>query len=68
MGQGRRETFCSASRSILANIHPHENLHESPDVDPRGDNLHDCFCSGKSELQKDAQELPDEQQEGMQLR
>jgi hypothetical protein len=46
----------------------HEKLRKDPFVSPRGDDLHDFVCGRKGELQKERQELPDEQQKGMQLR
>jgi hypothetical protein len=55
-----------AESSIKISIN--ENLHENPDVGPGGNDLHERFCGRETELQKNRQELPDERQEGMQLR
>jgi hypothetical protein len=46
----------------------YENLQGNPDVDLRGNDLHDFFRGGEAKLQEDGQELSDERQEGMQLR
>jgi hypothetical protein len=37
-----------------------EELYENPNVAPPGNDLHQRFCGGKSELQKDWEKLPDE--------
>jgi hypothetical protein len=45
---------------MLANINSHENFDEAPDVDPRGDDLHNRFCGRESQLQEERKKLPDE--------
>jgi hypothetical protein len=60
--------FCSRWLRSLGKIGFNENHDDNPDVDPRGHDLHDFFRGGETELQKEPQELPDERQEGMQLR
>jgi hypothetical protein len=57
--------FSLAAALNLSQHHSGENHDHNPDVDPRGDDLHDEFCGGEAKLQKDAQELSDERQEGM---
>ena len=52
-----------ASKMIL-----YEELHEDPDVDSRGDDLHVSFCSRQAQLPKDRQKLSDERRQRMQLR
>jgi hypothetical protein len=62
------ETFRWQRSQILGRINSNENDDNNPDVDPHGNDLRHFVCSGETELQKDAQELPDERQKGMQLR
>jgi len=45
---------------LAIQINTDEELHDNPDVDPRGYDLRDLFCSGEAKLQKVTQELPDE--------
>jgi len=45
-----------------------EKLRENLVVDSGCCHVHDSICGGQTELQKDRQELPDEQPQGMQLR
>jgi hypothetical protein len=63
----------SSNFSLVSAVNPRqnqsdENNNDSPDVDPRGHDLHHFVRGGETELQEDTQELPNEQQEGMQLR
>jgi hypothetical protein len=53
---------------LAIQINTDEELHDNPDVDPRGYDLHDYVCSREGQLQKDRQELSDERQERVQLR
>jgi hypothetical protein len=47
----------------------HEKLHENSVFGSHRSNVHAFVCSGQtSRLQKERQELPDERQQGMQLR
>jgi hypothetical protein len=47
----------------------HEKLHENPVFGSDGGYLHGFICGGQaSRLQKEWQELPDERQQGMQMR
>jgi hypothetical protein len=62
------ETFRWQRSQILCRINSDENDDDNPDVDPRGNDLRHFVRSGETELQKDAQELPDERQKGVQLR
>jgi hypothetical protein len=50
----------AGARSNRSQNYGDENVDESADVDPRGDDLHFGFCGGEAELQKDRQELPNE--------
>jgi hypothetical protein len=52
--------FSLALAESSIKISTDENVHEDPDVDPGGNDLHERFCGGKAELQKNRQELPDE--------
>jgi hypothetical protein len=54
--------------AIAKGLQSHENLNGNPDVSLRGHDLHNFFCGGETKLQKGPKELPDERQEGMQLR
>jgi hypothetical protein len=45
----------------------YEKLHENLVFDSGRGGLHDIFCGGQAELQKDRQELSHERQQGMQL-
>jgi len=46
----------------------YENSCESSLLDSNRGNVHHFVCRGQAELQEDRQELPDERQQGMQLR
>jgi hypothetical protein len=63
-----RRDFSAVSQLNLRQNQFNENYHDYPDVDLSGDHLHNRLCRGKAKLQKDAQKLPDERQEGMPLR
>jgi len=56
--------YASHTKKIKAN----EELHENSVVIFSGSDLHGSFFGGQADLQKDRQELSDEQQQGMQLR
>jgi hypothetical protein len=45
-----------------------EELSQSFSFGSGGRDLHGGFCGGQAELSKDRQELPDERQQGVQLR
>ena len=48
----------------------HEDVRENSVFDSGGSDLHECICGRAyaSELQENRQELPDERQQGLQLR
>jgi hypothetical protein len=46
----------------------HEKSSQNPVFDPGSRDLHSGFRGGQAELSEDRQELPDERQQGVQLR
>jgi hypothetical protein len=60
--------FDGGRRTLPIKSRRYENLRENLLLDSGGTYLYHDLCGGKAELQKDPQELPDERQEGMQLR
>ena len=66
--RGVWQNFLLAPGLNSTRIHSNENHDDNPNVDLRGHDLHEFFCGGKTKLQENSQELPDERQEGMQLR
>jgi hypothetical protein len=53
---------------MLMEISIDEELHENSVLAFGGSNLHGSICGGQADLQQNRQELPDERQQGMQLR
>jgi len=68
IGASKSFYFRLAAGAVRDQNGAHEKLHENPVFGSDGGDLHGLVCGGQAELQKERQELPDERQQGMQMR